>query len=145
MCALVCRSWHAATSESSTSVAIAQCGMMRAHSRNRLKRSEVISRAHGGARGLSWVLWARRNSVLSRGIGARVYRYRLKITIPMWLFYSQLDILPSERVNTMCGYQELVPRSLAPPPFESPASRSSCSAYPRFFALMSQNHRSHEI
>jgi hypothetical protein len=25
----------------------------------------------------------------------------------------------------MCGYQELVPRSLASPPFESPASRSS--------------------
>ena len=34
--------------------------------------------------------------------------------------------LKGERVDTMCGYQDL-PRSLAPPPFESPASRSSWS------------------
>ena len=32
--------------------------------------------------------------------------------------------LKGERVDTMCGYQDLT-RSLAPPPFESPASRSS--------------------
>jgi hypothetical protein len=36
--------------------------------------------------------------------------------------------LKGERVDTMCGYQDLT-RSLAPPPFESPASRSSMDLY----------------